>query len=191
MRPVTFGALAWAAALPAAGHAQDAWLDEEKPAGWNEPGMRLPDAPTRVEPIDPRCRELARPPELRQDSQVVDVGWDLVGGFHGGWDIIVIRGTANYGGMCRPWQYQAFVFVDGIFAGTLSPETMNSRTDSALGQVWIQNAARITAQYMRYTEDDPLCCPSSTTSVEFDIATTNQGPVVNPSSTYTSPSSNR
>lgn len=191
MLPVTLGALAWAAALPAVGYAQDAWLDDEKPAGWNEPGMHVPHSPDRVEPIDARCRELARPPELRQDSQVVRMGWDLVGGFQGGWDVIVIRGTANYGGMCRPWQFQGFVFVDGAFAGTLSPGTMNSRTDGVLGQVWIQNAGRITAQYMRYTEDDPLCCPSGFTTVEFDIATTNHGPVVNPSSTYTTSTSNR
>lgn len=188
---VVFGALAWTAAIPGASHAQDAWLDEAEPAGWNEAGKPVPDAPARVEHVDPRCPELARPPELEQDSQVVDTGWELVGAYQGGWDTLVIRGTANYGGMCRPWQYQAFVFVDGVFAGTLSPETMDSRTDGAIADVWIQDAERITAQYMRYTDEDPLCCPSRTTTVEFVIAQTDEGPVVRPTSMYTTPTSNR
>lgn len=185
------GVLACTAVQPAAGRAQEFWLDEAKPAGWNEPRMPVPDAPAKIEAVDPHCRDLARPAELAQDSQAVAAGWDLVGGYHGGWDVVVVRGTANYGGMCRPWQYQAFVFVNGVFAGTLSPHTMNSRTDGALGRVWIQDAGRITAQYHRYTDEDPLCCPSRTTSVEFDVTATNQGPVVNPSSTYTSATSNR
>lgn len=188
---VIVAVLGCAAAQPAVGHAQDSWLDQAKPAGWNEPDAPVPDPPAKIEAVDPRCPDLARPPELPQDSQVVAAGWDLAGGYQGGWDIVVIHGTANYGGMCRPWQYQGFVFVNGVFAGTLSPHTMNSRTDGALGHVWIQDAGRITAQYLRYTDQDALCCPSRTTDVEFDVAATNQGPVVNPSSTYTTSSSNR
>ena len=69
---------------------------------------------------DPRCREGARPPQLDEDKRLRDQGWDLVGAYQGGWQILVIRGTAGYDGMCRPLQYQDFVFVRGVFAGTLS-----------------------------------------------------------------------
>lgn len=34
--------------------------------------------------------------------------------------------------MCRPRQSQDFLFVRGMFAGTLSPQPMDSRTDGVL-----------------------------------------------------------
>jgi hypothetical protein len=52
------------------------------------------------------------------------------------------RGTAGYDGMCRPRQYQDFVFVGSVFAGTLSPQPMDSRTDGALGRVFHRSAER-------------------------------------------------
>ena len=70
---------------------------------------------------DPRCQERARPPQVDEDKRVREQGWDLVGPYQGGWEIVVIRGTAGYDGMCRPRQYQDFVFVRGAFVGTLSP----------------------------------------------------------------------
>lgn len=73
--------------------------------------------------------------------------------------------------MCRPRQYQAFVFVRGLFVGTLSPQLMDSRTDGALSEVSLQSATLLTAQYLRYATTDALCCPSRTTSVIFEIAT--------------------
>lgn len=170
----------------AAASAQYAWLDESVPGSWNEPGVPVPAAPPVDEPIDPRCRELARPPELAEDAHVVDSGWDLIGGYQGGWDTVVITGTATYGGMCRPWHYQAFVFVKGVFSGTLSPETMDSRTDGALRHVFIEGDGRLMAEYVRYADSDPLCCPSRTTNVEFEIVATDDGPIVRPVSAFTS-----
>ncbi|MGH9460989.1 MAG: LppP/LprE family lipoprotein, partial [Vicinamibacteria bacterium] len=149
------------------------------------PGLSIPAAPPVQGEIDPRCRELARPAELAGDGLVRAEGWYLEGAYQGGWQIVVIRGTASYDGMCRPWQYQAFVFVHGVFAGTLSPEAMDSRTDGALSHVSLRNGNQVTAEYLRYTAEDPLCCPSSTTSVVFEIA--NDGPVVKPVSASTSP----
>ena len=134
--------------------------------------------------VDPRCRDLARPPQLEEDKRLRDQGWDLVGAYQGGWQILVIRGTASYDGMCRPRQYQDFVFVRGVFAGTLSPQAMDSRTDGALGRVSLQSDSRLTAEYARYAATDPLCCPSRTTSVVFDIA--NDPPVLRPVSASTS-----
>jgi len=125
-----------------------------------------------------------RPPQTEEDKRVPDQGWDLVGAFQGGWQILVIRGTASYDGMCRPREFQAFVFVRGIFAGTLSPQPMDSRGAGALGQVFLQNEKQLDADYRRYGKSDPLCCPSATTHVVFDIGA--DSPVVRPQSTSTS-----
>lgn len=160
------------------------WLDISRPASWNKPGVSIPVAPAVQGEIDPRCRALARPPESEEDRRVREQGWELVGGYQGGWHAVVIRGTAGYDGMCRPRQYQAFVFVRGVFAGTLSPEAMDSRTDGALSQVFLQSDSRLTAEYLRYAAKDPLCCPSRTTRIEFEIA--GGGPVLRPVSSSTS-----
>ena len=160
------------------------WLDEPKPASWNKPGLPNPAAPRIQGNVDPRCRDLARPPQLEEDNRLRDQGWDLVGAYQGGWQILVIRGSASYDGMCRPRQYQDFVFVRGVFAGTLSPHAMDSRTDGALGRVYLQSNRRLTAEYERYAARDPLCCPSRTTSVVFDIGS--DPPVLRPVSSSTS-----
>ena len=162
------------------------WLDHPKPATWNKPGAPLPSAPRAQANVDQRCRDSARPPELEEDKRLRDKGWNLAGAYQGGWQIRVIRATANYDGMCRPRQYQGFVFVQGVFAGTLSPQVMDGRTDGALSQVFIESRSRLTAQYARYAATDALCCPSRTTSVVLDIA--KGSPVVQPVSTSTSPS---
>lgn len=160
------------------------WLDASKPAGWNKAGMPIPAAPQVSGTVDPRCRTMARPPELAEDKSLHDRGWDLVGAYQGGWDIRVIQGTAGYDGMCRPRQYQGFVFVRGVFAGVLSPEPMDSRSDGALSRVTLPSNSRLSAEYLRYAANDALCCPSRTTHVEFEI--TKDPPVVLPVSASSS-----
>lgn len=159
------------------------WLDEPKPASWNKPGLSIPAAPKIDDEVDPRCRELARPSQLDEDTRLRDEGWDLVGAYQGGWQILVIRGTAGYDGMCRPRQYQDFVFVRGVFAGTLSPQPMDSRADGALARVSLQSSGQLIAEYARYTATDPLCCPSRMTRVVFEIA--NDPPIARPASMST------
>lgn len=159
-----------------------AWLDQPKPASWNTADMAIPEAP-KSDAVDVRCSEQARPPELAADKLLRERGWDLVGAYEGGWDIVVIRAAAGYDGMCRPMQHQAFVFVRGVFAGTLSPQPMNSRTDGTLGQVHLRGNSQLTAEYQRYSDEDPLCCPSRTTIVEFQI--THDVPVLRPLSAST------
>lgn len=184
---VTLLSVALVAVHPAFGRSQmtvAAWLDEAKPASWNKPGLSIPLAPKGRETVDPRCKDLARPPQLEEDRRVRDQGWDLVGAFQGGWQILVIRATAGYDGMCRPRQYQDFLFVRGVFAGTLSPQAMDARTDGAIGRVYLQSANRLMAEYTRYAPKDPLCCPSRTTTVVFEVA--NDTPVVRPLSASTS-----
>ncbi len=161
------------------------WLDEPKPASWNKPGLTIPAAPQFPDGIEPRCRAQARPPESEEDRRLRNQGWDLMGAYQGGWRVLVIGATAGYDGMCRPSAYQYFVFVRGIFAGTLSPDFMESRADGALSRVFLQSAKQLTAEYLRYAATDPLCCASRNTSVEFAIE--DNGPVVRPSSASTSP----
>lgn len=160
------------------------WLDEPKPKSWNKPGLLLPAAPHTEGPIDARCRTLARPAELEEDRRLREQGWDLIGAYQGGWQTLVIGATASYDGMCRPRQYQDFVFVRGSFAGTLSPQPMDSRTDGALSRLSLQGNNRLTAEYLRYSATDALCCPSKTTSVVFEIAS--KGPILRPLSASTS-----
>jgi hypothetical protein len=132
------------------------WLDEPKPPSWNKTGAPIPAAPRIQGNLDPRCKDQARPPQLEEDRRVRDQGWNLVGAFQGGWQVLVIRATASYDGMCRPRQYQDFIFVRGVFAGTLSPQAMESRTDGALGRVSLQSTSRLTAEYDRYAATDPF-----------------------------------
>ncbi len=108
------------------------WLDAPKPASWNKPGLSSPTAP-----------------RLQEASAFSSSGWNLVGAYQGGWQTRVIRATANYDGMCRPRVYQAFVFARGVFVDTPSPDTMDSRTDGALGQVFLQGENRVAAEYSR------------------------------------------
>jgi hypothetical protein len=172
---------------PTAGQAQVkvvSWLDQAKPASWNAPGLSIPAAPKQNETVDPRCRTGGRPAELEADRLLHARGWDLIGEYQGGWQTVVITAAAAYDGMCRPLQYQTFVFVRGAFAGTLSPKLMNSRTDGALSRVSLQNG-RILADYLRYSDSDPLCCASKTTNVQFEIPS--GAAVVRPVSASTSP----
>src|SRR5512138_467786 len=65
--------------------AKASWLDEARPQSWNEPGQQIPAAPRIETAPDPRCRRSARAPQLDEDRQIRDRGWDLVGPFQGGW----------------------------------------------------------------------------------------------------------
>ena len=161
------------------------WLDEARPDSWNAPRKQIPAAPSMPSSIDPRCQKFARLPQLAQDRLVRANGWDLIGPFQGGWDVVIIQGAAGYDGMCRPLQYQTFVFVGGEFAGTLSPTPMNSRSDGALGRVSLESQTQLTAEYSRYKESDALCCPSRRTVAVFEIVTDDG--VVRPISVSTSP----
>jgi hypothetical protein len=47
-------------------------------------------------------------------------------------DETLVSGAAGTDGMCRPEQFQEFLFVKGAFAGTISPAPMDSRSDGAV-----------------------------------------------------------
>jgi hypothetical protein len=150
------------AALAATAHAQASWLDSPPPP-WNVPGAPVPAAPPGGTPVDPQCQAQERAPVGSEEMAVVARGWRLTSA----WPIqragvvAVLRATAAYDGMCRPTDYNAFVFEGGQFAGTLSPVQMFARTDGALVEIPVVGAdGRITATFVRYGPTDPLCCPS-------------------------------
>ena len=181
---LALSAIAFASSAPVGSQAPAvSWLDATHFDSWNRPGMPIPSAPQGQKNPDPRCRESVREPVSAVDQQVRARGWDLVGPTLESEQIRVLVGTANYDGMCRPLQYQEFVFVRGIFAGTLSPVPMDSRTDGALGRVTIPTADRVQAEYSRYVAADPLCCPSRITTVVFEIE--KEPPVLRPVSAST------
>lgn len=145
-----------------------AWLDNATLPSWNTPRSPIPTA-VKSDAAGPRCRDLARPVQLAEDRRLSEKGWDLVGPYQGGWETLVIAGTSAYDGMCRPRQYQYFIFVRGVFAGTLSPRLMDSRTDGAITRVALTSRTRLSVEYARYASADPLCCPSRMTEVTFEL----------------------
>ncbi|HZQ35849.1 MAG TPA: LppP/LprE family lipoprotein [Dehalococcoidia bacterium] len=180
MKRLLFAALLlaslYAPALPA--RADGSWLDEPL-VNWNAAGADVPAAPAG-DLSNPMCGQDARPVETAEDQAVSDAGWTLFGAYQGGWGVTVVSGLSSYDGMCRPIGYQFFVFVNGTFAGTISPEPMNSRFDGAATIVRLGAQNRITAQFSRYSESDPLCCPSRISFVSFGVDDSQGTPVLTP-----------
>lgn len=167
--------------------AQGSWLDQTgTPENWNWAGMGIPmpaaPAPGGLEPNDPfvsHCQ--TRPLELAEDHQLNDLGWKPISAYQGGWGMVLIEATSTFDGMCRPWGFDVFVFVDGTFAGTISPVEMNSRLDGALATFDFFGPDYITAQFTRYLASDPLCCPTGgKNTVTYKIEHTADGPVLTP-----------
>ena len=176
-----------AAVSPAAA---DSWLDQPAGYSWNTPGMDIPtpvDDPHGFQ-IDPACvASTGRDVDNAHDQAVVDAGWTLFGERQMAFGIDVVSGTAGYDGMCRPMGYHAFVFVGNAFAGTISPDAMASRLDGA-GQVVGLVPDGVIAQFARYTDSDPLCCPSSIVTVQYAVVRRPGGPILaTQSSTVASP----
>lgn len=162
------------------------WLDR-LPAGWNAAGGAIPPAP-RIDadpPDTPRCPGLVRSAATAAERAVVAAGWWLIGPAQDLDDLVVLRGGAAVDGMCRPLGYQGFVFVEGRFAGTLSPVAMNARTDGAERLIIVASHRRLLVEYSRYRPIDPLCCPSAIAVVTFDIDRHVLGPVAVPVRTTT------
>ena len=96
-------------------------------------------------------------------------------------DVEIVGGLAGADGMCRPLDFNVFVFVNGRLAGTLSPAVMASRTDSSIaGGVRLGADDAIAADFSRFTFEDPLCCPSRRVTVAYRIDRTATPPVVVP-----------
>lgn len=157
--------------------AQSSWLDRPL-ENWNSPGGTIPEAPKFIaDPGLTRCRETIRQPESIVDRAVTRAGWSLFGASQTYGSLTVVSGLAGFDGMCRPTQYNTFVFVGNRFAGTLAPDLMNARSDGSLVDVRVHGTTSISADFNRYTSSDPLCCPSQTSTVLYTIASGARGTV--------------
>ena len=79
---------------------------------------------------------------------------------------------------CVAERFNLFVFVDGTFAGTVSPAVMTASRDRAAGAVRITGPDTITVEFARYVPGDPECCPSSRERVSYRIDKTGAGPTL-------------
>jgi hypothetical protein len=169
--------------------AQDAgvtsWLDRPL-VNWNRAGEGVPSPPANDETtlsLIERCQ--LTPPRSTSAEKAVDAaGWVPF------WNVDqqlrrdgveIVGGMRAADGMCRPAQYQLFVFVDERFAGVLSRTPMTSRLDGSSGAVRMpMPLPLLTAEFARYTPTDLVCCPSSRVTVRYRIDRTGPGPVVVP-----------
>ncbi len=161
------------------------WLDGPL-SNWNAPGQALPVAKPDDESVaetSKRC-SFATLRTTAGERAVAQAGWipfrmfdrQVVQG-----DVEIIGGLAGADGMCRPVSFNVFVFVGERFAGTLSPELMDSRTDGSLsGAIRLAEDGTIDAGFARYTDKDPLCCPSGHVTVRYRIDRQGKAPIVVP-----------
>lgn len=166
------------------------WLDRPL-ANWNSPGRPL----MRAIPRNGTIAETAKRCSLQVlrntagERALADAGWLPFHPFDRQIvqrDVEIVGGMAGADGMCRPIDFNVFVFVNGRPAGTLSPGVMASRTDSSIaGGIRLGGDEAITADFSRFTADDPLCCPSSRVTVAYRIDRTTTLPVVVPVSVRT------
>lgn len=165
--------------LAAAAPSQDGtWLDQE--ADWNTSGATIPQAPEQQSSNLSNCEPTFRPATLPEDAHVEAAGWTLTGPAQIYGDTTIITGMANADGMCRPFQYQVFVFTDGEFSGTLSPLVMDSRTDGSLVDVTLYGEGALDATFNRYQPEDALCCASRESRLFYEVDTAGASPVLVP-----------
>jgi hypothetical protein len=174
------GTLAQAGAADGTG-----WLDRPL-TNWNRPGAALPRAPQGPSAAEvlKRCPPVGPQPSSAAARQLSAAGWlpffpldrEIVQG-----DVEILAGMADADGMCRPMGYQLFVFVGGAFAGTLSPQPMDSRADQSSGPLRVLEDGVVQADFSRFTSSDALCCPSAHVAVRYKIDRQQTPPLLVPS----------
>ena len=92
--------------------------------------------------------------------------------------IEVLGGMTSATPGCEPERFNLFVFMDGAFAGTVSPTAMTPSRDGAAGAVRITGADTLTVEFARYLPNDTECCPSSRERVIYRIEKTGAGPTL-------------
>lgn len=148
--------------------AQTSWLDRPL-NNWNRANASVPAAP-RGGLIEGICREQIRTPESLVDRAVTQRGWSLYGPAYVFGSTTVVTGMAGVDGMCRPNQYNGFVFVGTRFVGTLAPQPVDARTDGSFGSIFLNSRNSLMVEFARYTSNDALCCPSQTSLVTYSIS---------------------
>ncbi len=109
------------------------WLDKPL-SGWNIPGREIPKAPRSDGDPAAQCAG-ARLADSPEDRAITAKGWMLLGPQQRFGQTLLVSANANVDGQCRPLDYQDFVFVRGLFVGTVSPLPMNSRADGEVDGV--------------------------------------------------------
>jgi hypothetical protein len=161
------------------------WLDRPL-KNWNVSGRALPRAVPNGETIAGISKRCAMPSLTGTSGEqaLTGAGWLPLHMFDRQIvqrDVEIVGGLAGADGMCRPTQFNVFVFVKGQLAGTLSPSDMDSRTDGSIGGgIRLAEDETIAAEFARYTSVDPLCCPSGRVTVRYRIDRTSSPPVVVP-----------
>jgi LppP/LprE lipoprotein len=165
------------------------WLDRPL-SNWNKAATTLPRAVPNGETIAEamkRCGDLRTLRNTPAERALADAGWLPFHMFDRQIlqrDVEIVGGLAGVDGMCRPIDFNVFVFVAGRFAGTLSPGEMSSRNDGSIaGGIRLAEDDTIAAEFARYAESDPLCCPSGRVTVRYRIDRKALSAVVVPVST--------
>jgi hypothetical protein len=148
-----------------------AWLDRDV-AGWNRAGAAVPAAQGNPQRDAVRKRCSAAVTASTAVAAVTDAGWlpflhqdrEVKRG-----RIEVVAGASDATAACEPIDFNLFVFVDGRFAGTLSPVSMTTSKDGAVGAVRITGDNSLTAEFARYAPDGPECCPSRRVRVSYEV----------------------
>lgn len=166
--------------LPASAEAEPSgsWLDENK--NWNQAGAAIPQAPTQEGSNLVNCQHTVRFAALPEDRIVEEAGWTLTNAAQIYGSTTIVTGLANADGMCRPLDYQVFVFTNGQFSGTLSPIPMDSRTDGSLFRLNLYREGLIDASFNRYTPDDALCCASGESRIFYEVNLKTNTPLLVP-----------
>jgi hypothetical protein len=146
------------------------WLDHV-PVNWNRRMRSLPPPLSlgTLSGLSGHCLQSVRQAQSPFEQALVRAGWLLYEVVQSYGNTQVVMAMSGVDGMCRPLGYQAFVYWEGRYAGTLAPTLMNSRTDGALTQFQLESSSRIVAAFTRYREKDPLCCPSRISRVTYEV----------------------
>jgi hypothetical protein len=162
------------------------WLDRPL-SNWNTPGRAVPRGIPNGETIAEITKRCAYLPLLRNttgERALADAGWLPFHMFDRQIvqrDVEIVGGLAGVDGMCRAVDFNIFVFVNGQWAGTLSPADMHSRADASIaGAIRLAEDDTIAAEFARYADADPLCCPSGRVTVRYRIDRKTMPPVVVP-----------
>lgn len=149
------------------------WLDQPLKS-WNRTGNNFPTLPRPAAVTDDatmlkRCYEQIRQPSNLAEEAVAKMGWKLYGASQRYGTTQIFTALSGFDGMCRPVGYQAFVYWEGRYAGTLSPAAMDSRSDGALTDFSLNSPTNISAEFVRYNQTDALCCPSRISNVFYEL----------------------
>jgi hypothetical protein len=172
-----------------AAQAPASWLDRPL-SNWNAQGRAVERSATSAEEIADTAKRCAMPirPATPAERVLGESGWLPFHMFDKAIaerDIEIVGGLSDADGMCRPTGFNVFVFVGGTFAGTLSPVTMDSRSDGTVaGGIRLSADDAIAAEFARYTDKDALCCPSARVRFRYTIDRSGTTPVVFPVSEH-------